>query len=50
MLGVTDYDSLVQLLTDEFRKVLPEYGATDPQNMIQLMAATIRELRRGQAA
>ncbi len=45
VIGVNDYDSLVKLLAGEFARAFPNYGATDPQNMIQLMAATIVQAR-----
>ncbi len=39
-IGVHDYDSLLECLTLEFRRVFPDHPETDPQNMIQLLAAT----------
>ena len=44
-IGVEDYDTLVELLSNEFARTFPDYGPTDPQNMVQRMAAEILNLR-----
>jgi hypothetical protein len=37
---------LLDTLATNFRAAFPEYGPTDPQNMIQLLAATVMTQRR----
>lgn len=46
-IGVYDYDSLVECLRANFETALPDWnGTTDPQGMMQIMAATIQRYRR----
>jgi hypothetical protein len=48
-IGVYDYDSLVACLSENFCALFPETNrlrTPDPQDMIQLMTATIQNLRR----
>ncbi len=45
-IGVYDYDSLVACLRTNYLLVFPGETWVDPQNMIQLMVATIQNFRR----
>jgi hypothetical protein len=45
-IGVHDYDSLVVCLRSNFQQVFFQHAETDPQDMIQIMAAEILTLRR----
>jgi hypothetical protein len=46
-IGVYDYDSLVACLRENFHMVFTTYAEEgDPQNMVQLMASEIQNLRR----
>lgn len=50
-IGVYDYDSLVACLRTNFEKIAADPGQIrDPQDMIQLMAAEIQNLRREREA
>ena len=47
-IGAGDYGSLLKLLADEFARAFPGESATDAQDMVQRLAATVIELRRGE--
>lgn len=42
---VTNYTTLIYVLTSNFEEVFPNYPTTDPQNMIEFMKAEIENLR-----
>lgn len=46
ILGVHNLHSLLECLTSNFEAAFPDYGPTDPQNMIQLMGAVCLEARK----
>lgn len=45
-IGIHDPASLLECLTQNFQTAFPDYGETDPQNMIQMMGAVCLEARK----